>query len=514
MRHSIRHFSPKKFLFYDFETTGLSPVHDRALQFAGVCTDAQFNPQKTHQWRMPLPQGIVPHPEATLVHKIPLQKWKKGELEYPVFKQMHALFNAPGTINLGYNSLAFDDLFLRFGFYRNLLPVYSHQYANGCSRMDMYPMALMFWAYAKAPQFTWPVGKTGRPSFKLADLKEANQLADGLAHDALVDVNATIGLARKLRDANPVFWDETTAFFDKEKDRKKIATCPSTVKIGATEYPVGFMMRRLNSYHNHFLAPVVYLGEHKQYKNQTLWLRLDKLSPPFTQDAIATETAIIRKKAGETPFFLPLNFENSAQLIQPAVLQDMLDAVNYLGNNPELFRAISEFYQNKTYEKIEDIDAYAALYETGFPTKEEEALFRKFHAAESAEKMAIAMEIKHPVFHELAIRIIGHTFPAQLNAHGRELFEQYLHSTVDEDTAPVDYRGEYALSVSVALREVNRLRAKKSNPADQKMLNDLDKWYRGYPKRLESSLNQGLFKSRKSRAVCEQANPLSRPRLA
>lgn len=507
MRYSIRSFSPRQFLFYDFETTGLNPVFDRALQFAGVCTDAQFSPLATHQWRLPLPPGIVPHPEATLVHKIPLKKWQRGELEYPVFQQMHALFNTPGTTNLGYNSLAFDDLFLRFAFFRNLLPVYTHQFANGCSRMDMYPIALMFWAFNKAPNFTWPTKETGRPSFKLADLKEANQLADGLAHDALVDVNATIALARKLREANGDFWDQTSSFFDKAHDRQRIASCSTTVKIGGVEYPVGFMMKRVHSYYDHFLAPVVYLGDHKTYTNQTLWLRLDKLLPPFTKDTIEISTSIVRKKAGEATIFLPLDFENCHELVRPPVLQEMLDSVNYLGNNPELFRAIIEYYQTQTYEEVENIDAYAALYETGFPTKEEEMLFRRFHAAKPAEKMAVAMEIRNPVFQELAIRIIGHNFPKHLNKHGKECFEKYLRATLDADTAPIDYRGQRALSIPEALDEVERLRYKKQNPADQKMLKDLDKWYRGYPK-------QAFFKSpqKATQAKVGQSNNANRMR--
>ena len=44
-----------------------------------------------------------------------------GVVEYEAFNQIHDIMNQSKTINIGYNSLNFDDKFLRFGFYRNLL---------------------------------------------------------------------------------------------------------------------------------------------------------------------------------------------------------------------------------------------------------------------------------------------------------------------------------------------------------------------------------------------------------
>ena len=47
----------------------------------------------------------------------------------------------------------------------------------------------------------------GRPSFRLEDLSRANRLLHEAAHDALSDVNATIAMARLIRQRQPRLWD-------------------------------------------------------------------------------------------------------------------------------------------------------------------------------------------------------------------------------------------------------------------------------------------------------------------
>jgi len=46
--------------------------------------------------------------------------------------------------------------------------------------------------------FEWPINGEGNPLFKLVDLAKAQNVAHENAHDALYDVRATIGLARKV----------------------------------------------------------------------------------------------------------------------------------------------------------------------------------------------------------------------------------------------------------------------------------------------------------------------------
>src|SRR5665213_618773 len=120
-----------------------------------------------------------------LTHHMRLNEIATGICEYDAIKQIHQWMNTPGTISCGYNTLGFDDEFLRFSFYRNLLQPYTHQWANNCSRMDLFPIAILYYLY-KPEGIKWPTIE-GKPTFKLEKLSIENQLAVGNAHTAIVD---------------------------------------------------------------------------------------------------------------------------------------------------------------------------------------------------------------------------------------------------------------------------------------------------------------------------------------
>ena len=138
---------PKTYLFYDLETSGLSKCFDQVLQFAAIRTDLQFNELERHEIIIKLNPDVLPNPYATITHRIGIADCANGYTELEAMEKIHALLNTPGTISLGYNTLTFDDEFLRFSFYRSLLTPYTHQYANQCQRMDVYPMTVLYHLY-------------------------------------------------------------------------------------------------------------------------------------------------------------------------------------------------------------------------------------------------------------------------------------------------------------------------------------------------------------------------------
>ena len=122
----------------------------------------------------------------------------------------------PQTCVLGYNSIRFDDEFVRFGLYRNFHDPYEREWRNGNSRWDLLDVLRL--AEALRPEgLVWPRREDGAPSFKLEHLAEANGVREGEAHEALSDVRALIGLARKFKAAQPRLWDYAYALRDKRK---------------------------------------------------------------------------------------------------------------------------------------------------------------------------------------------------------------------------------------------------------------------------------------------------------
>src|SRR5213594_1518186 len=115
------------FVFYDLETTGLLPAFDQALQFAAVRTDDDFNEVDSFRLRCQLARHIVPSPEALLVNRVTPSMLTDSRLPsyYEALRAVRAKFVewAPAVF-IGYNSIDFDEDFLRQGFFQTLQPIY------------------------------------------------------------------------------------------------------------------------------------------------------------------------------------------------------------------------------------------------------------------------------------------------------------------------------------------------------------------------------------------------------
>ena len=209
---------PDTFLWHDYETFGANPMVDRPAQFAALRTDAELQPVDEPVVLYCAPaDDVLPHPEACLITGItPQEARDKGLCEAEFARRIHAEMMQPGTCSVGYNSIRFDDTVSRNLFYRNLLDAYEREYRNGNSRWDLIDVARMF--YALRPDgVEWPMHEPGKPSFRLEDLTAANGIEHEAAHDALADVRATIGLAHRLRRAQPRLFDWCLGMRDQRK---------------------------------------------------------------------------------------------------------------------------------------------------------------------------------------------------------------------------------------------------------------------------------------------------------
>ena len=194
------------FLWHDYETFGTHPAYDRPVQFAALRTDEALNPiGEPMAWFARPMQDSLPHPMACLVTGItPQRAVREGVTEAEFAHRIHEQMMEPGTCATGYNSVRFDDNVTRHLFYRNFFDPYEREYANGNSRWDLIDLVRM--CYALRPQgLNWPTraGEPDLPSFRLEDLTAANDIEHAGAHDALVDVEATVALARLIQSAQP-----------------------------------------------------------------------------------------------------------------------------------------------------------------------------------------------------------------------------------------------------------------------------------------------------------------------
>ena len=205
------------FLWFDLETFGRDPRRSRIAQFAALRTDADLQPLGEPMSLYCAPaDDLLPSPDATLITGItPQQARRDGLIEAEFFARLAEELSQPGTCAVGYNSIRFDDEFLRYGLYRNFYDPYEREWKHGNSRWDLLDVLRM--ARALRPEgLVWPEREDGGgPSFRLEHLAVANDCREGLAHEALSDVRALLALARKLRAAQPKLWDYALRLRDK-----------------------------------------------------------------------------------------------------------------------------------------------------------------------------------------------------------------------------------------------------------------------------------------------------------
>lgn len=212
------------FYFYDLETTGISARDGRIMQFAGQRTDMDLQPiGEPHNILVKITPDILPDPEAILITKITPQKTlEEGVAEAEFLQTFHTEIATPDTIFIGFNSIRFDDEFMRYTNYRNFYDPYEWQWASGRSKWDLLDVVRMTRAL-RPDGITWPFASDGKAANKLELLASVNKLEHANAHDALSDVFATIAVAKLVKDTQPKLFDYLLQMRDKKKIQQLVS---------------------------------------------------------------------------------------------------------------------------------------------------------------------------------------------------------------------------------------------------------------------------------------------------
>src|SRR5690606_37023829 len=143
---------PATFLFYDLETFGSDPRRTRIAPFAAIRTDADLNPVEEPISIFAKPaDALLPPPSATLITGItPQHALREGMAECDALALIFEEMARPETCTLGYNSLRFDDEFVRHGLFRNFFDPYEREWRGGNSRWDL--LDVLRFAHALRPE--------------------------------------------------------------------------------------------------------------------------------------------------------------------------------------------------------------------------------------------------------------------------------------------------------------------------------------------------------------------------
>lgn len=206
------------FFFYDLETSGINSRESRIMQFAGIRTDLELNiiGEPVNEL-VKLTPDILPDPDAVLLTGItPQATLADGITEVEFLRKFTDEIATPGTVFLGFNTVRFDDEFMRCLHYRNFYDAYEWQWQDNRGKWDMLDVVRMTRAL-RPDGIEWPFDTKGKPTNRLELLTALNKLSHEHAHDALSDVYATIEVARLIRNKQERLFDYLFSMRDKRK---------------------------------------------------------------------------------------------------------------------------------------------------------------------------------------------------------------------------------------------------------------------------------------------------------
>ena len=470
---------PASFLWYDLETFGRDPRKTRIAQFAAVRTDEALNPigDPISLFCQPA-NDLLPSPEATLITGItPQQALRDGLPEAEFFARLHEQLSQPQTCAVGYNSIRFDDEFIRFGLYRNFYDAYEREWRNGNSRWDL--LDVMRLMYALRPDgMQWPLREDGMPSFKLEHLATANGTRTGVAHEALSDVYALIGLARRFRETQPKLWDYALQLRDKRHAGSLLDTVGQTPVLHISgKYPAA---RRC-------AALVLPLARHPRIDSRVIACDLDadpeqllSLSADEIADRLYTPTADLPEgerrvalkeiHSNKCPVLVPLAHLRQADFDRLGIdLPACMANVERLRAGPGLAEKVRRVFASEAHR--EPADADAALYD-GFVADGDKRTFLKVRSSKPAELAALAAELKDPRYPELLFRYRARNWPQSLSNDEQERWDDYRRRRLGSDSGLSEYQFTSFRDSIVALR------AAHGPGVAQPLLDALEAWGR------------------------------------
>lgn len=470
------------FLFYDLETFGADPRRSRIAQFAAVRTDRELQvvDEPISLFVRPA-DDLLPSPVATLITGIaPQHALREGLSEAEAAARIVEEMSRPGTCTLGYNSLRFDDEYVRHTLFRNFFDPYEREWRGGNSRWDL--LDVMRLAHALRPEgIEWPKREDGATSFKLEHLALANNVREGDAHEALSDVYATIGLARLLRQAQPRLWDYALRMREKRHAASLLDTFAMNPVLHVSQrYPAARMCA----------AAVLPLAVHPDISNRVIVFDLDgdvdallEQAPEEIADRLYTPVADLppgvsrvplkEVHLNRSPMLVPWGHLRAPDFqrlgIDPELALARVERLRAHG--PELAEKARQVYARGARERGEE-DVDGALY-SGFCGDGDRRLCVQVRATAPADLGSRAFEFRDPRLPELLFRYRARNWPETLTPDERGRWDDYRRRRLLADSGLSEYTFETFFA------EIATLRATHAGDGQRLVLLDqLEAWGR------------------------------------
>lgn len=462
------------FFFYDLETTGVQPRTARVMQFAGQRTSLDLQPiGDPVNIIIKLTPDILPEPEAILVTGItPQQTLQDGITEVEFLKIFFSDVATPDTIFVGYNTVRFDDEFMRFMLYRNFYDPYEWQWKDGRSRWDLLDVVRMTRAL-RPENIKWPFDSSGKPSNRLELLTAVNGIDHMDAHDALSDVNATIALAKLLQKNQPKLF----AYLLEMRDKKKVSNLvngdkPFVYSSGKypSEYEKTTVVATVAS-HPKRQAALVYDLRHDptQFKDLTAAQLADKWQ--WKKDSADLRLPVKTMRLNVCPAVAPLAVLDNESQARIAIDMDIITKHHkLLADMPDwsdrLLGALDILDTAQQTLFLASTDSVDAQLYDGFFDDHDRNLQRAFRAATTDELGGIANDFHDARLQSLAPLYKARNYPKNLSTEEETAWQKYRFSSLMKGGEKSRLAGYFA--------RIQQLMAKQeTTPAQQYLLEEL-----------------------------------------
>jgi len=438
------------FVFYDTETTGTDTVFDQILQFGAIRTDENLNEIDRFEVRCRLQPHIVPAPMALKVTGVTPEMLMDPVLPsyYEAMRMIHAkLSNWSPSIFVGYNSISFDESLLRQAFYQTLQPIYLTN-TGGNTRADMLRIAHAVATYAPNA-IAIPLVDSGKQVFKLDQLSPANGFDHENAHDAMADVEATIHLARLIRNRAPEVWSRMMQL-SRKQDTAEILKEEEILCL--TQY---FGGRAHNRY-------VTECGADPTYDASRAVLDLKQDPEIYFEMTIGElvhemkrSSAVIRGiRTNAQPILMRYKAAPEGLPEAYPAMEELVRRARIVATNTEFRIRVGEALATRYPEKEPSPHVEQQIYD-GFASSEDQALMRRFHNVPCEDRLGVAREMADPRMRRIAQRLIYLERPDVLPEKTRAALGQEIHSRLNSDDDLMPWR-----TVANAQKDLAKLKDK------------------------------------------------------
>ncbi|MDB9794649.1 exonuclease domain-containing protein [bacterium] len=448
----------EKFVFYDYETTGISPEYDQPLQFAAIITDLDFNEIERVDIRCQLSPHILPAPMALYVTGVNPNQLLNNNLPTAFeFAQKIQEFTqkwAP-AIWIGYNTIKFDENVMRQMFYQNLQPnIFATQFFDN-SRLDV--MKIVFAIFAENPDILeWPTNEKGKINFKLDQLAPANGFKSHNAHDALGDVEATIFILNIIKTKAPKLYGQLIETRNKGYNLRLLSSFK----------PVEVTFR----FGGHL--PKTYTGclcSIPSSNNRVGFFDLNQSEP---MDVILGDNELIKAAMQKSPQRIRNLAINQADTIRPAkhtnIEWDHICAV--IEENIDFRKTVSECMSNRYND--DEVDEKIPIEEKiygGFYSNKDKSILDRFQLASWEERLNLLSSFEDKRLMQLGHRLIAFNAPELLTTKEQDAFDEYLKNKWETEDEKPNWT-----TTSIIKKQLAELEGKG---CDITLLNELKNFY-------------------------------------